>query len=78
MADQQGRKMKLIEQDMNEEDDLGRISLLVDDLKSWHNDHPFQNGIDWARQVYWAKMTEEDFLLFVIKHPNYQTRFRTV
>ena len=73
-----GNPMMLLQQDMNYEGDNGEVKRLVADLKSWHQEHPYPNGVDWAAQTYWAKMTDEDFLLFSIKHPNHTAKFRKV
>jgi len=71
--------MRLLQQDMNyEEDDAATVKRLVADLKTWHQERPFANGVNWASQTYWAKMEEEDFLLFSIKHPDHAEKFKQV
>ena len=44
-------------------------------LKDWHQDHKFSTGLDWSFQYMWATMTDEDCLLFCIKHPQFADRF---
>jgi len=70
--------MRLLQQDMNYEGDNAPVKRLVADLKAWHQERPFANGVNWAAQVYWAKMTEEDFLLFSLKHPEHTEKFKQV
>ena len=70
--------MMLLQQDMNYEDANEPVKQLVADLKAWHQDHPFANGVDWARQPYWAKMEDADCLAFCLKHPEYTERFKRI
>ena len=51
---------------------------LRDDLRSWHSEHPFNNGIDWEHQYLWATMTDEDCLAFCLRHPEYIDRFTKI
>lgn len=53
-------------------------SKLRDDLRDWHQQHPFATGIDWEFQIMWATMTDEDCLAFCLKHPQYATRFKQI
>lgn len=48
------------------------------DLRDWHRDHPFTSGMDWQFQYMWARLSDEDTLLFCIKHPQYTDRFINV
>jgi hypothetical protein len=50
-------------------------SQLRDDLREWHKQHPFDNGIDWQSQYMWAIMEDEQAFAFLLKHPQYITRF---
>ena len=68
--------MKQITQNMDYEGPNSKQ--LVDDLREWHKQHPFNTGIDWQSQYMYATMTDEDCLAFCLRHPEYSTRFRTV
>jgi hypothetical protein len=49
---------------------------LMADLKEFHQTTPFKTGIDWQWQYYWATMTDEQALMFILKHPEYKDGFR--
>ena len=68
--------MMLLEQDMNHTD--SQTQNTVDALKKWHEVNPFATGINWAQQLYWAKMTDENFMLFAFLHPGIAQQFRKV
>jgi|LauGreDrversion4_2_1035121.scaffolds.fasta_scaffold116146_3 hypothetical protein len=70
--------MMKITQDMNYTGPNEPVKKLVADLKAWHQDHPFSNGIDWAMQTYWATMQDEDCFAFCLNHPEYTERFRRI
>ena len=70
--------MMTIYQDMDYQGDDLPVKKLVDDLKEFHSHSPFATGIDQAWQLYWATMTDEQALLFIIKHPEYETRFTNI
>jgi hypothetical protein len=70
--------MMLLQQDMNTEGDEQEVKEMVAALKAWHQVNPFATGINWAAQVYWAKMTEENFMLFAILHPSIALKFKKV
>lgn len=70
--------MMKITQDMDYEGANEPVRQLVDDLQSFHKDSPFRTGIDWQWQTYWATMTDEQAFAFLLKHPEYQNRFRKV
>ena len=48
---------------------------LRDSLKDLWLEHPFATGVDWDFQVFWATMTDEQCLMFLLKHPEYTDRF---
>lgn len=52
------------------------VKKLVQDLQDYHQQTPFRTGIDWQFQTYWATMTDEQAFAFILKHPEYQQRFR--
>ena len=35
-------------------------TILSQDLKEFHEQHPFSTGMDWQFQLFWAVMTNED------------------
>jgi hypothetical protein len=45
-------------------------------LKDFFAVSPFANGFDWQSCYLWATMTDEQCLLFCLKHPEYTERFR--
>lgn len=53
-------------------------TMLSQHLKEFHQNHPFQTGMDWEFQLFYAVMTDEDCLAFCLKHPEYATRFKTI
>jgi len=70
--------MMKITQDMDYEGLDYPVKKLVADLKEYHENSPFATGIDWQWQTYWATMTDEQALVFILKHPEYENRFRKV
>lgn len=70
--------MMLIQQTVYTEGNNLLARRLAADLRDWHQQHPVSNGVDWENQVFWAKMTEEDFLMFAIKHPEHAVKFKKV
>ena len=51
---------------------------LVAALKEFFDQHPFDNGLDWEWQQLWAVMTDQQHLMFILKHPQYQHMFKAV
>jgi hypothetical protein len=51
---------------------------LIEDMKSWHQQHPFKNGVNFDYQYFWAELTDEDCLAFCLKYPEYQSKFKDV
>lgn len=47
-------------------------------LKEFHSSHPFQTGIDWEFQYFYAVMQDEDAFAFALKYPQYAQRFKDV
>lgn len=70
--------MMTITQDMDYEGPNEPVKKLVDDLREYYNESYFRTGIDWSRQIYWATMSDEQALIFLIKHPEYENRFRKI
>ena len=70
--------MMILEQDMNYEGANDLVKRMVADLKEWHQEHPFANGIDWAMQTYWAKMDDTDCVAFCLKYPEHADKFRRI
>ena len=69
--------MKKITQTLEYNDDA-RYEL-TNNLSDWHKHTPLiDNGVDWEFQLVWATMTDEDCVLFCLKHPQWAHRFRTV
>ena len=69
--------MKKITQTLEYDDDL-RYEL-SSNLSDWHKHTPLaDNGVDFEFQYLWATMTDEDCVLFCLKHPQWADRFRTV
>lgn len=68
----------MITQDMDYQGDDYPVKRLMAEMKEFHQHSPFRTGIDWARQLYWATMTDEQCLMFCLKHPEYTNRFRKV
>jgi hypothetical protein len=70
--------MMTIKQDMDYEGANEPVRKLVEDLKEYHEYSPFATGIDWQWQLYWATMTDEQALVFIMKHPEYEHRFTKI
>jgi hypothetical protein len=70
--------MMKITQDMNYTGPNEPVKKLVADLKAWHKDHPFDTGIDWAMQTYWATMQDEDCFAFCLNYPEHTEKFRKI
>lgn len=70
--------MMTIKQDMNYEGADEPVKKLVADLKEYHEQSQFATGIDWQWQLYWATMTDEQALVFILKHPEYEHRFTKI
>jgi hypothetical protein len=68
--------MMKITQDMDYEGANEPVRKLVNDLKDYYNESYFRTGIDWQWQTYWALMEDEQALVFILKHPEYEHRFR--
>ena len=51
---------------------------LSQDLKEFHSKYPFQMGMNWEFQYFYADLQDEDCLAFCLKHPQYATRFKTI
>jgi len=68
--------MKRITQSMDYEGDNHKE--LINDLRQWHKQHPFNTGIDWQHQYMHATMTDEDCLAFCLRHPQYADRFKDI
>lgn len=47
-------------------------------LTQFYQQEPFSTGLDWQNQYIWAKMTDEQALMFLLKHPEYVGRFKSV
>jgi len=47
-------------------------------LKDFHEQHPFQTGVDWEFQLFYAIMKDEDAFAFTLKHPEYANRFKEI
>ena len=67
-----------ITQDMDYEGENAPVKKLVDALRDYHKINPFRNGIDWQWQTYWALMEDEQAFGFILKHPEYENRFRKI
>ena len=48
------------------------------DLQRWHHQHPFQTGMDWEFQCFWAVLDDENAFAFCLRHPQYADRFKDV
>jgi len=48
---------------------------LSQDLKEFHAEHPFETGMDWQFQLFYAILNDEDCLAFCLKYPQYSNRF---
>ena len=68
--------MMKITQDMDYEGANYPSKKLMADLKEFNETNKFSYGIDWEWQLFWAKMTDEQALVFILKHPEYEQRFR--
>jgi hypothetical protein len=51
---------------------------LINALKDFFDQEPFANGFDWQHQYLWATMTDEQSMMFLLKHPEFIGRFTTV
>jgi|TARA_R110000868_G_scaffold402314_1_gene678525 hypothetical protein len=48
------------------------------DLQAWFTLHPFSNGFDPDFEYFWAKMSDEDCIMFCLKYPEYAEMFKEV
>jgi len=70
-------KMKMITQSIEYEGD--NEMKLRRDLTAWNHQHPVKDtGIDWQLKYLWAVLDDEDAVMFLLKHPEYQGRFTSV
>jgi len=51
---------------------------LINALKDFFDEEPFANGFDWQFQYLWATMTDEQAMMFLLKHPEFIGRFKEV
>lgn len=70
--------MMLIEADLYTEGHNPDVQQLTHRLKEFFEQEHFANGLDWATQRYWAKMSMEQYFLFILKYPQYLNRFKRV
>ena len=68
--------MMLITQQVYTEGPNADVQRLNTALKQFHQTDPFSNGFDWENQYLWARMTDEQCVMFVLKHPEYAGRFK--
>jgi hypothetical protein len=47
-------------------------------LREFIQTEVFDIGIDWQHQYLWAKMTDQQCLMFLLKYPQYAERFQSV
>lgn len=47
-------------------------------LQRFHKQSPFNNGVDWQFQTLWATMTDEQHLMFSLKHPEFSAMFKDI
>jgi hypothetical protein len=71
-------KMMTIYQDMDYAGADAPVKRLVEALKDYHEYSPFATGIDRVWQLYWATMSDEQALVFIMKHPEYEHRFTKI
>jgi hypothetical protein len=64
--------MKKITQSMEYQEN----SMLTQHLKEFHEQHPFQTGIDLEFDYMYAIMTDQDCLAFCLRHPEYSNKFK--
>jgi hypothetical protein len=67
--------MMLIQENLYTEGHNDQARLLSSRLKEFFDQEPFDNGLDWNTQTLWAKMTDEQCVLFCLKYPQYSNRF---
>lgn len=70
--------MMLIEADLYTEGDNPDVQQLTHRLKEFFTQEPFANGLDWSTQMFWAKMSKEQYFLFILKYPQYISKFKEV
>ena len=70
--------MMLIEENLYTEGQNPQAQRLTHCLKEFHDRDPFSNGLDWSKQTLWAKMTDEQCIMFCLKYPQYAGRFKPV
>lgn len=70
--------MMKISRDIEYEGTHMDIQQLTQDLKEYHNEHPFATGLDWSKQEFWAVMENEQALVFILKHPEYKDLFKEI
>jgi len=51
---------------------------IISALKDFFDEQPFANGIDWQYKYLWATMTDEQAMMFLLKHPEFIGRFQTI
>ena len=47
-------------------------------LLDFHSEHPFATGMDWQHQYFYADLQDKDAFAFILKHPQYASRFKNV
>lgn len=70
--------MMLIEADLYTEGTNPDVQQLTHRLKEFFEQEHFANGLDWNTQMFWAKMTKEQYFVFILKYPQYMSKFREV
>jgi len=66
--------MKIITQSLDYEGP--NRSKLRSALKDFHEQQRFDTGIDWQFQYLWAKMSDEQAMMFLLKYPEFLGQFR--
>lgn len=70
--------MRLITQTIYTEGGNPEANLLKAHLREHYDVDPFITGVDWPNECIWAKLTEEQHIMFVLKNPQYAGRFKVV
>lgn len=70
--------MMLIEADLYTEGTNPEVQQLTHRLKEFFEVEPFPNGLDWNTQRFWAKLRDEQYFVFILKYPQYISRFKKV
>ena len=68
----------LIQENLYTEGHNKSAQQLTHRLKEFFIQEPFDNGLDWSTQTLWAKMSNEQAILFCLKYPEYAERFMQV